>query len=357
MGCIGGIGVFLARTGMEVTMNHVFDWSVLFGEKLYLVSVVFAFEILLRILLYLSLDSTGESRYPLLSPVYFCLITPVFYGLVWVAGIGIDTATEMGFFFPQLDDDSYGDSSKSGSTLLGGLFDLWTVIDFRSISGEAIWGAIPTMVALTLFSLIHVPINIPAFAISSKTDVDINNELVAHGYSNLVMGFAGGGGLQNYMAYTQSVLYARSGGFGKASGMTVAVVTLWLFIVGPTIASYIPRCMAGCLLLHVGIDLFLEAVYDSVGRFDYLEYAGIWLIVAVMTVAGLEAAMIAGVIAALSTYAVQSMTYLNPVRGTMSAATLRSSHFDRSDSANRTLDDAMTGRSRILVIQLQGHLL
>mmetsp|Transcript_9252 Transcript_9252/g.13527 ORF Transcript_9252/g.13527 Transcript_9252/m.13527 type:complete len:110 (-) Transcript_9252:2332-2661(-) len=70
-------------------------------------------------------------------------------------------------------------------------------------------------------------------------------------------------GLQNYMAYTQSVLYARSGGEGKASSLAVATVTGALFVVGPFIASYIPRCMAGTLLLHVGIDLFLEGVYDS----------------------------------------------------------------------------------------------
>lgn len=35
-----------------------------------------------------------------------------------------------------------------------------------------------------------------------------------------------------------------------------------LFFVGPHIASYIPRCMAGTLLLHIGIDLILEGVYD-----------------------------------------------------------------------------------------------
>ena len=27
-------------------------------------------------------------------------------------------------------------------------------------------------------------------------------------------------------------------------------------------ASYVPRCMAGTILIHVGIDLFLEAVFD-----------------------------------------------------------------------------------------------
>lgn len=88
------------------------------------------------------------------------------------------------------------------------------------------------------------------------------------------------------MAYTQSVLYDRSGGIGRVSGVAVAVVTSLLFFVGPTIANYIPRCMAGSLLLHVGTDLFLEGVYDSYGRFDRLEYFGIWLITVVMTLYG-----------------------------------------------------------------------
>jgi SulP family sulfate permease len=121
-------------------------------------------------------------------------------------------------------------------------------------------------VALTLFSLIHVPINIPAFAISTNTEADMNKELVAHGYSNLLAGVFGG--LQNYMAYTQSVLYHKSGGMGKASGVAVAAITTLLFFIGPMIASYIPRCMAGTLLVHVGIDLFLEGVYDCKSSFS-----------------------------------------------------------------------------------------
>ena len=107
------------------------------------------------------------------------------------------------------------------------------------------------------------------------TDVDMTMELVAHGYSNLLSGFIGG--LQNYMAYTQSVIYDKSGGKGKASGLAVAAVTTLLFVTGPTVASYIPRCMAGTLLLHVGIDLLLEGVVDSYARFDRLEYGGVLL--------------------------------------------------------------------------------
>lgn len=158
------------------------------------------------------------------------------------------------------------------------------------------------------------------------------------------------------MAYTQSVLYHKSGGTGKASGISVAAVSACLFFVGPAIASFIPRCMAGTLLLHVGIDLFLEGVYDSIGKFDPLEYAGIWLICLVMTIYGMDAAMIAGGIAAVTTHAVQSIHYVNPVRGAMSASTLRSSKWNRSNEAHAVLDDDRLGRNRILVVQLQGHL-
>ena len=211
------------------------------------------------------------------------------------------------------------------------------------------------MVALVFFSLIHVPINIPAFALSTKVDdVDMNKELIAHGISNMLAG--AGGGLQNYLAYTQSVLYDKSGGSGRVSGLAVAAVTAVLFFIGPTIASHIPRCMAGTLLLHVGIDLFLEGVWDSYGKFDLLEYAGIWLIVIVMSVYGMESAMVAGGIAAVSTYAVQNVAYLSPIRGVMPATTLRSSDWNRKAASEDILVDSYTGRSRILVVQLQGHL-
>ena len=48
------------------------------------------------------------------------------------------------------------------------------------------------MFALSFFGIIHVPINVPALALSAKEDdVDINRELVAHGLSNSLSGFVG----------------------------------------------------------------------------------------------------------------------------------------------------------------------
>ena len=394
VGCIGGIGLFICRTGLEVTIADELNvQSVL--HNWHLLRVVLAFEVILR-----AVEKMSQGAYPLLTPIYFCMIPPVFYCILAIMGYSIKEAEDAGYFFPRLDSsEEETDAVTSGngiaptflSTVLNDphLFDMWSVINLPRVSWHAIWDAVPTLIALTLFSLIHVPISklticiatfpsclhfshlsfvsayfifysvccyedIPAFALSTNRDVDMNNELMAHGYANFFAGMVGS--LQCYLAYTQSVLYYKSGGTGRISGLVVAAMTAILYFVGPAIASLVPRCMAGTLLLHVGLDLFLEGVYDSYAKFDRLEYAGVWLIVVVMVVFGMEGAMVAGMIAAVSTYAVQSITYLNPIRGFMSAATLRSSRRDRPPAADIILDSPIVGRNRILVIQLQGHL-
>lgn len=75
-----------------------------------------------------------------------------------------------------------------------------------------------------------------------------------------------------------------------------------------------------------------------------------------MTLYGMDAAMIAGFLSALFTFVAQNMTYIDPIRGTMSAATLRSDKRNRHHEARALLEDLNIGRSRIMVIQFQGHL-
>jgi SulP family sulfate permease len=355
VGCIGGIGLYITKTGIEVAMNAAFS-VVAIWKNFHLLTVVVMFEVALRILQRLTRKPDGKPRYSLLSPIYFCLITPVFYSFLWLLRVDIQDAVNAGYFFPSLDDcDTSGQDCGSSNTILDGhTFDMWRAIDFSVVSWTAILSSIPTLVSLILFSLIHVPINIPAFAISTNTEADMNRELVAHGVSNFFAGLLGG--LQNYMAYTQSVLYHKSGGSGMASGMAVAALTTLLFFIGPTIASYIPRCMAGTLLVHVGSDLFLEGTYDSYDKFDSLEYFSIWLIAIVMIILGMDAAMVTGVITAVFVFIMQNMTYVDPVRGSMMASTLRSSQYNRGHKAQAILDDPQIGRDRILVVQLQSHL-
>lgn len=77
---------------------------------------------------------------------------------------------------------------------------------------------IPTMLALTFFGILHVPINVPALAVSVGMDqVDVDRELVAHGYSNAISGLVGS--IQNYLVYTNSVLFIRAGADDRVAGL------------------------------------------------------------------------------------------------------------------------------------------
>jgi SulP family sulfate permease len=118
----------------------------------------------------------------------------------------------------------------------------------------------------------HVPINIPSLSMSTGKVVDMNNELIAHGYSNIISGFCGG--LQNYLCYSNSLLYFKCHGKGKFSGYLLVVITAVFFIIGPSMVYYIPRAMAGCLLMHVGIDLTREAVNYN---FKLFLFTYVWI--------------------------------------------------------------------------------
>lgn len=362
VGCIGGIGVYIALTSIEVTNNKDFTFDMEgvrgFVANIHLYGVVIMFEITLRFLLWVTRDETGHPKFRLLAPMFFCSIVPIFYIGIYLLGISVDEAREMGYMFP--DRSSHCETCAAPSfhdkVFDGHILDIFRIMDIRLVNWDVVWNSLGVLLSLTSFSLIHVPINIPAFAVSSgiSGDIDMNKELMAHGYSNALSGLFGG--LQNVMTYSFSVLFMKSGGKGIASSLTVAILTGLLFIYGPALATMFPRCMAGELLLHIGLDLFLEGVLDSLGKFDLFEYCGIWLITLAMTLHGMTAALLAGLIVALSTFALQASTLLDPIFRVMSASTLRSSSWNRSAEASDLLDNPGCGRSRILVVQLQGHL-
>ena len=61
-----------------------------------------------------------------------------------------------------------------------------------AVNWQALIETIPAMFALTFFGVLHVPINVPALGLSTGNDnLDVDRELIAHGISNALSGFAG----------------------------------------------------------------------------------------------------------------------------------------------------------------------
>jgi SulP family sulfate permease len=127
------------------------------------------------------------------------------------------------------------------------------------------------MLALTFFGLLHVPINVPALAFNVGEDnLDVNRELIAHGISNAVSGCFGS--IQNYLVYTNSVIFMRSGGKTRLAGITLAVATFGILCLGPGMIGYIPVMMVGILILVLGFELMQESLWDTRKKLKKTEW-------------------------------------------------------------------------------------
>lgn len=175
VGCIGGIGAFIVVTSLEVTTNTTFSFTATgidecVVKNMHLLAPVIGFEVVLRLLMRMT-EKDGKPQYPLLGPIYYCCITPVFYAMLHGLGVAVGTAEEAGYFFPPL--------TSSGSVFNAHLFDIFTEIHPSSICWKAVLKSIPTMISLTAFSLIHVPINVSIHLQPSLSLNDSESDCVA----------------------------------------------------------------------------------------------------------------------------------------------------------------------------------
>lgn len=128
--------------------------------------------------------------------------------------------------------------------------------DFKEVDFGALVATIPTQLALVFFAMLHVPLNVPALALSiSEDNLKTDAELVNHGLSNLLSGLIGS--VPNYLVYTNSVLFYRVGGTSRLSGFMLAIATGAVMMVGPQVIGLLPGS-SNLILSDAGADaLFL----------------------------------------------------------------------------------------------------
>jgi SulP family sulfate permease len=79
--------------------------------------------------------------------------------------------------------------------------------------------------------------------------------------------------------------------------------------------------------MHIGVDLTMEALWDTKNSMDGIEYGSVLAITVVMTLFGMTEGLALGLLCAAFTFTLQAGRHVPPIRGKMSAHTLRSSRF------------------------------
>lgn len=64
----------------------------------------------------------------------------------------------------------------------------------------------------------------------------------------------------------------RSGGDSRLAGVLLAAATLGILISGPIIIGFIPVMVVGTLIFFLGIDLLKDALVQTWGKVNRLEY-------------------------------------------------------------------------------------
>ena len=77
---------------------------------------------------------------------------------------------------------------------------------------------------------------------------------------------------QNYLVYTNTVLFINSGGDSRVAGFMLALATVGVMVIGPVIIGYIPIMVVGALIFYLGLDLMREALVGTWKKVHRLEY-------------------------------------------------------------------------------------
>ncbi|KAL4953916.1 sulfate transporter family-domain-containing protein [Aspergillus filifer] len=338
IGCIGGVGFFLILTGLEVSarLPGSFEFNIPTMQKLFNVATVPLWITPLALAIgLLVLKRFVRSNY--LVGAYFILVALFFYIAKFIAHLPMLSLRNSGWVF---------DAPSSSNPW----YHFYTLYDFSAVDWAAFADTIPAMFALTFFGILHVPINVPALGISTGEDnLNVDRELIAHGVTNALSGFAGS--IQNYLVYTNSLMFIDSGGNSRLAGIMLAIATAGIMVVGPVIVGFIPVMVVGALIFLLGIELMEEALVDTWGKLHRHEYLTVVIIVATMGIWDFVAGILVGIILACLSFVVQT-SRKSAIRATYSGR-VAGSTVRRPPIQHRYLKEA---GKQTLILKLGGYL-
>ncbi|KAF3928847.1 hypothetical protein ABW20_dc0101353 [Dactylellina cionopaga] len=311
VGCIGGVGWFLIATGLEVAarLGSTLEYNLDTLEQLFSLPTFFMWILPLGLAITL-LVILQFVNHPFTVPIFFITVPAIFYVVVAaVPSLTIEGLRDTGWIF---------DAPKSGVPF----WHFYTLYDFQAVDWGVVLKNVPAMFALTFFGILHVPINVPSLGVSLNMDnVDVDQELIAHGVSNALSGCVGS--IQNYLVYANSVLFIRSGGNSRLAGIMLALGTTAIWMVGPSVIGYIPVLIVAALIFMLGIELMREALYDTWGKLHRFEYITVCAIVVTMGAYDFVIGIVVGILLACVTFVIQA-SQKSAIRATYTGATARS---------------------------------
>jgi SulP family sulfate permease len=221
--------------------------------------------------------------------------------------------------------------------------------DFRRVDWPLIAQQAPTMIAVVVMTVLGALLNMTGINHILGRRGDLDADLRATGYSNLLASSCGG--LVGYPTLGESVLGARLGLGGAAAGICVAALSLAAAFFGADVLQLLPRGLFGMLLIYLGVDLLWTWLWSERQRLQPRDFAIVLVILGTAAAIGFLEALAVGILVSMSLFII-SYARLDFVRLQTTLANRRSM-VERSDPARSYLTGV--GRS-VIVLELTGVL-
>ncbi|KAL6166017.1 hypothetical protein ACJQWK_07387 [Exserohilum turcicum] len=278
-GVVGAVGVSLFVLGLEIPFSsksaHL-SYKTLFEKShLPLLAASLGPAVLLSSsgrLSCLERIPKKPTKHPLYIPLFCFAVAGVFWLVVATCkDTSMKKLVSAGWLFSV--------ENRSTQATAAAEWDYWALFNFKKVEWYALSAGIRDIILLVLIGALSLPIFASeAFLERGKSDNSMNHEFVGHGISNTIAGAIGT--LPNLFVLSNSRFFYRATG-RRPEAALVALLTLAFFFFSFRVLPYVPTIQASALVLFVGIELMLEALWDSTASLTSCE----WAVVASTTMA------------------------------------------------------------------------
>jgi SulP family sulfate permease len=333
------IGGFLAGTGWLVvsgalkTMNGVALSLANLGKFTeagawlrWLPGVIFGIVLLLLVRRY---------KHYLITPLMILGAIGLFYLILWLAGVSIQEARELGLLFAPFP--------------AGGLWQPPPLAELASVDWGAILSVAGQIASLILISSITLLLYASGVEVTTGKEINLNQELRACGAGNLAAAFTASP--PGYTIITMSVLSHRLGAFSRLVGLLIAAICAGILFFGGSLVALIPKSVLGGVLVYLGLTFLADWLVDGWRKLSRPDYLIVVVILLVMSGFGLLPGLGIGIVLAAGLF-IWQYSRQPVIRHTLSGRALRS-HVQRSQAQNELL--LQEGRG-LVVLELQGYI-
>ncbi|UCC89731.1 MAG: SulP family inorganic anion transporter, partial [Anaerolineales bacterium] len=259
----------------------------------------------------------------------------VFYLALLVVGLSIDDAVDQGVLLGEV----------SGVAIWQPLIPA----NLLAANWAAILGQGGNIAIVLVLSVVSLLLNASALELAIRQDVDLNRELRAAGFANILSGL--GGGMVGYHALSSSTLSYRIGARGRLAGLVAGAICAVMLLAGSALLAFFPKPILGGLLFFLGLDFLIEWVIKGWAKLSRADYAVVLLILVVIGATGFLIGVGVGLVAMIILFVV-SYSRIRIVHHALSGAEM-TSNVERCAYHRRVLTDL---GQHIYVLELQGFI-